>query len=159
MQEDNVKGTGGTPSIGLDESVPVDVSAFSQQLDGIADYTFEGDTAIAGRPVYGGPDYPVIMVVNGDLEIAGTIEGWGILDVRGSLVQGGGNITWHGLVITQGMEGWLHGNPDVIGSMWMKANNLKLRISGDPSILYSTEALSWYSNPGLRLDFTTWEEL
>ena len=159
QQNDNVKGVDGFPSIGVDTTVPVDIDAFSAQLDDIADYWFEGDTLLAGTPEFGGEDYPVIMVVNGDLTISGTVEGWGILDVRGSMPSSSGNMLWHGLLIVSGDEVWMHGNPDVIGSMWVKSGDGIIRISGDPSILYSSAAMDWYADPGIRLDFATWEEL
>ena len=158
-QEKNVKGTAPTPSITTDSSNPVDVERFSAQLDGIADYTFNGFTQIMGRPVYGGPEHPIIMVVNGDMQIAGRAEGWGILDIRGSLLSGAGNLLWHGLILVHGAEAWIHGNPDVIGSMWIKSEHETLRISGDPDILFSSAALEGYGNPGIFLNFTTWDEL
>ena len=62
QQNDNVKGEGGMPSIGVDTSVPVDIDAFSAQLDDIADYTFDGFTRLDGTVTYGSPEYPVNLI-------------------------------------------------------------------------------------------------
>jgi len=107
----------------------------------------------------GSEDYPVIAVINGDLEVTGDFRGYGILDIRGSLLAGHGTVVWTGLMIVHGEETWISGTPDVIGSLWIKSDNVTLRVSGNPSILYSTEALSLHGNPGFYLDMSTWEEL
>ncbi len=158
-QNNRVSGVGGNPSVGTDETVPVDIDAYSAQLDEIADFVYDGYTKLTGDEFFGSPDYPVIVIVNGDMEIGGTLRGWGILDIRGSLLAGFGTVVWHGLLIVHGDSAWIHGTPDVIGSMWIKSPHSKLRISGNPNILYSSQALTWYSDPGIRLDFKTWEEL
>jgi hypothetical protein len=158
-QNNRVDGIGANPSVGTDTTVPVDIDAFSAQLDDIADTIYEGYTKITGDEFFGSPDYPTITIINGDMEIGGTINGWGILDIRGDLIAGAGNVTWTGLLIVHGKSSWVHGTPNVIGSMWLKSPNVDLRVSGNPYILYSTEALTWYSDPGIRLDFKTWEEL
>jgi hypothetical protein len=157
-QKNNIKGSTATPSIVTQSPPPIDINAFSSQLDAIADYTFNTATPFPGSiGQFGAADYPVTVVVNGDTVTNGNLTGYGILDVRGSLTAGG-TITWTGIVIIHGDSTWSHGTPNFIGSVWIKSPTSNLRISGNPNILYSTEAVGKFGNP-LKLDLTTWEEL
>lgn len=66
-----------------------------------ADFVVQGPAA--SLPSYGSPSAPVIAVVSGDLNLQGTITGYGILVVTGNF-SAGGTVGWRGpvLVIGQG---------------------------------------------------------
>jgi len=159
-QKNRVIGLGSSPSVATDSSVPVDIDEFSAQLDSIADIVYPSSVTLSSSTYnMGSAERPVIAIVNGDATIGGNLTGYGILDIRGSLLSGHGSVVWTGILIVHGEETWIAGTPDVIGSLWIKSDHVTLRISGNPSVLYSSEALSLYGNPGYYLKLDTWEEL
>ena len=173
-QRGKIRGSTSTPSIFTDPSRPIDISAYTQNIGAIADYVFndEDDGVVDGEfkitpavldelgiESFGSEEYPVIVQVNADLEITGNVEGYGIFHLNGSLLGGGGTIQWHGIFVIEGENAWVHGTPDVIGSMWVKSNNLDWRVSGNPNILYSSAAIDLFGSPGYYIDPATWEEL
>ena len=52
----------------------------------------DGDLSISGNDVYGAPDDPIILVINGDFSFTGGAQIYGIVFVAGNLI-GGGNGT------------------------------------------------------------------
>jgi len=162
QQQDNITGSTPDPSIETDTSVPVDINALSESIESFADEVITGDTKIAGNMTFGSEDDPAIVVIDGDLEVTGCVEGWGILIVKGDF-HGHGTFCWHGLLIVDGgdvtsAEG--NGTPDVIGAMWIKGRTeVDLEIRGNPGILYSTEALALFASIGPVIDRSSWEEL
>jgi len=173
-QKSKIRGSTSTPSITTDPTRPIDISAYTENIGAIADYVFndEDDGVVDGEfkitpallndlgiESFGTEEYPVIVQVNADLEITGNVEGYGIFHLNGSLLGGGGTIVWHGIFVVEGENAWVHGTPDVIGSMWVKSNNLDWRVSGNPNILYSSDAIDLFGSPGYYIDPSTWEEL
>lgn len=61
----------------------------------------EGDAAPSGNPVFGSADDPVILIINGNLDISGNITVNGLLYVIGDM-NGTGNVTVNGAVVVQG---------------------------------------------------------
>ncbi len=176
QQGNRITGSTAPPSIVTDDSNPVNISAYTENLGKIADYTFndEDDGVLDGKlhlvpglleskglpTTFGSEDTPVVIEVNTDLEILGNIEGYGIFHINGSLLSGGGTILWHGIFVVEGEEAWVHGTPDVIGALWIKSEGtLDFRVSGNPNIRYSSEAISLFGAPGFFIDRPTWEEL
>lgn len=68
----------------------------------------DGDTSTSGNTTFGTADNPVILIINGDLDVAGNITVNGLLYVIGDMT-GNGNTTVNGAVIVQG-------NTDITGS-------------------------------------------
>ncbi len=160
LNKNLIRGSTPNPSVQTQTPPPVDIDLFTQQLLPFADYVYDqsGSPTFPDRRTYGAADYPVVVIVNGDAQVQGTVQGYGILVINGGLTIGG-TVDWFGIIIVYGDGQWAHGTPDIVGSMWIKAPATDLRISGDPSILYSSEAIQSYGNPGVRLEFSTWEEL
>ncbi len=160
LNKDVIRGSTPTPSVATQSPPPIDIDMFSRQLTPFADFVFNQSSSprFPDRSTYGAADYPVTVIVNGDAQVQGNIVGYGILVINGNLTIGG-TVTWRGIVIVYGNGEWAHGTPDIIGSMWIKSPAANLRISGDPSMLYSSQAIRQYGNPGVRLEFSTWEEL
>jgi len=160
INKDVIRGSTPVPSVQTQSPKPVDVDLFTQQLVPYADYVYDqtASPVFPDRDEYGAADYPVIVMVNGDARVSGNLVGYGILVINGNL-NISGTVNWTGIVIVYGDGEWAHGTPDIIGSMWLKSPSTDLRISGDPGILYSSAAIQSYGNPGVRLDFSSWEEL
>jgi hypothetical protein len=83
----------------------------------------------------------------GTVKFAGTIEGWGILVVRGSLTLAG-NFAFHGLVIVY-QEGDVDnefytekGTPQIIGELWVAGDSgSQFVMKGNAQILRSSDAV------------------
>lgn len=160
LKKDVIRGSTPNPSVVTTSPPPIDIDTFSNQLTPFADYVYYQNSSptFPNQSNYGAADYPVTVVVHGDANVTGNITGYGILVINGSLTIGG-TVTWTGIVIVYGNGEWAHGTPDIIGSMWIKSTATSLRISGDPAMLYSSAAIRQYGTPGIRLEFSTWEEL
>jgi hypothetical protein len=48
-------------------------------------YVYDGDQTYHGNDIIGSPTEPVVMVVNGDMDLGGTVSGYGVLLVNGGL--------------------------------------------------------------------------
>ena len=84
--------------------------------------TLEGDQRITGNKMYGSPDNPILMHVNGDLTVRGSVSGHGVLIVSGSLSDAG-SIHWKGLVILahQGGDHEFKGNSEIFGALVIRS--------------------------------------
>ncbi len=175
-QKDNIKGADAPPypSIEVDESQPVDIDDFVERAEAEADEVYYGETHFSGNQTFGSEDDPVIIVVNGELEITGNVEGWGILIVRGEMEKEAGTPVWHGLVVLlpeeeeeeeEEVELELKGTVDIIGAIWMKARTengegeAEVELKGNAQILYSAEALQRLASLGASIVRSSWEEL
>ena len=109
-----------------------------------ADIFFGGGT-YGGNRTWGSAAAPVIVFADGDVRFTGTIEGWGLLIVRGKLTLGG-NFTFHGLVLayqdTEVEVQFAAGTVEVIGGLIaMGPPNSKFRMVGTAGMFYSRAAL------------------
>jgi hypothetical protein len=101
-----------------------------------------------GNAIFGTVDAPQVVHVGGDADWNGTISGAGILVVDGDLKLAG-NITWKGIVITVSgdvtMDLGGSGNPNLWGTTWVgsdvSSKITNLNINGNPSIKYSYEII------------------
>jgi len=70
-------------------------------------------------PDMGAPDRLVTTIVRGDLNLSGTIDGYGLLIVTGDLTLDG-HVSWHGVILVVG-QGHLfitsYGSGDIIGAV------------------------------------------
>ena len=100
---------------------------------------------------WGSAAAPQIIYSNGTsgkVKFAGSIEGWGILVVRGSL-EVSGNFKFHGLVIAyndvtieKDTLALTTGTPDIIGGLLMAGNSgSRFEMKGNDKIAYSKDAL------------------
>jgi len=84
--------------------------------------TLEGSQRISGTDIYGSAENPVVMVINGDLNVSGTVSGFGVLYVKGSLANAG-NIRWEGLVVlsSDGGDHEFKGTTDIYGGLVLRS--------------------------------------
>ncbi len=100
-QPDNILGLGGTASI-QQSPVAYDFNAILAAAGGIVDYKLPGETGLtSGDPSLGTIGAPKVTVCDGNLKIAGTWTGAGILVVNGNLQMTGGS-QFNGVVIVLG---------------------------------------------------------
>ncbi len=138
------------------DSALADPASFADEYIVNADSTYTVDftksiTTFAGNKQWGTAASPKITYVNaGDstnlAKFTGTIDGWGILVLRG-YIQFSGNFTFHGLVINYGDNtldfSLSTGTPKIIGSMLMGGDSHStFQMKGNASILYSSSTLS-----------------
>jgi len=85
--------------------------------------TMQGDQRFNGNDSFGTREVPVIVSVNGDVKITGSVEGFGILLINGSLVTPG-SLTWEGIimVVSDGGSTDLRGNVDIRGALIMRSH-------------------------------------
>ncbi|HZY09724.1 MAG TPA: hypothetical protein VFF29_01075 [Bacteroidota bacterium] len=145
----------GSSDVTVDDSL-ADPALFVDEYIASADYRFDAiagqpQTVFAGNQVWGTATSPKITFVNaGDstnlLKFTGTIEGWGILVVKGN-VQWSGTFEFHGLVVVYSdavldFEGMAAGTPQIIGSLLMGGPpHSEFEMRGTSEILYSSDAI------------------
>jgi hypothetical protein len=153
-QMDNVIGDGGTPSVksmaGLDMTVSEIADAF------LANSHVDLDGGIYSSGTWGTSDAPVVTQINGDAQIQGTVEGYGVLIIDGAL-DVAGNFTFHGLVIARGdIEVQFSGNAGIYGSLMIDESitqdaGYEFDVRGNANIQYDSCALaaadSWVTLP------------
>ena len=84
--------------------------------------TLQGDQRFKGNDSFGSRESPVLMSINGDVTISGSVEGYGILLINGSLITPG-TLVWEGIVmvVSDGGSTDLRGNVDVRGALIMRS--------------------------------------
>jgi len=85
--------------------------------------TLQGDQRFKGNDYFGSRESPILMAVNGDVKITGSVEGFGILLINGSL-RTPGNLNWEGIVmvVSDGGSTDLRGNVDIRGALIMRSH-------------------------------------
>ena len=133
-----------------------DPALFVNEYIAMADYRFNAvlgqpQTVFAGNQVWGTAVSPKITFVNaGDstnlVKFTGTVEGWGVLVVKGN-VKWNGTFTFHGLVVVHSntvldFDGLAAGTPKIIGSLLMGGPpHSEFEMRGTSRVLYSSDAL------------------
>lgn len=130
----------------------------------------DGDHAFVGNEVLGDPYHPVVYHINGDLDLGGTITGYGVLLVEGNISVAHGTPRWEGLIYATGVNASglggsteFKGTVDIYGALILRtqnfveceeddvdctpleddgSNTLDFSINGDVNILYSSMALN-----------------
>ena len=140
----------GSPTkIGVDTGMS-NPALYVDQYINAADRVFTSGT-YGGNMTWGTPLSPQIVFCNatsGEVRFTGTILGWGILVVKGSL-RISGNFSFHGLVIGYndlGLEkdtlALSTGTPEIIGGLLMAGNSgSRFEMKGNDKIVYSKDAL------------------
>jgi len=91
----------------------------------------EGNQRITGNEEFGSPEAPVIMRVTGNLTVRGSITGYGVLLVEGSL-SNAGNVRWEGLVLlsSNGGDHEFKGTVDIYGALVMRSTTSEEETGG-----------------------------
>ncbi|MBI4417783.1 MAG: hypothetical protein HY563_03335 [Ignavibacteriales bacterium] len=152
-----VMNNGGSGGIVGGTKVAVDTTTadplqFVQEYLNNYDYRYtQADSPINQNIVWGGPDDPKIVVcytpdTTVSVKFNGNCEGWGILVVHGDLNLAG-TFTWHGLVIAYGDQSQIRvtastGTPKIYGGLIMSGGpNSSFQMKGNVSMNYSSESL------------------
>jgi hypothetical protein len=134
----------GVPQDAIHDTSIIDPLAYVGEYISAADKVFTTGV-YGGNQVWGSPASPWIVFADGDVKFNGTVDGWGILVVRGTLTLAG-NFKFRGLVIayqdyTIDVQ-FSSGTPDVIGGVVMAGGSGSLfQMKGNSSVVYSKEAL------------------
>ncbi len=147
-QEDNITGTGGDKSVGI-ETLPTlaQIQALEAALIPQATVTWSGSTNITSD--VGSPTNPVIAYADDHLDLEGNGNGYGILIVERRL-RVRGTFKWEGLILLIGQgEFEIEGNAEVYGAI-MAANTgaysgnsgeTRVKVKGNATVAYSSQAL------------------
>ncbi len=127
----------------------MDPANYVQDYINGADYTYM-DGTYGSNMVWGSPSNPVIVYAsgtNGGVKFTGTVTGWGIMVVKGSLWVSG-TFQFHGLVlcyndVTIERDTLVNsGTPDIIGAVVMAgASGSEFSMKGNGQLSYSFAAL------------------
>jgi hypothetical protein len=93
-----------------------------------------GPVSWNGNETFGSPSDPAVVVVEGDLTIAGNMTGYGILIVKGALdIRQNGNPVWEGLFIVESSKTThkMLGNPQIYGAMALIATTTAGETGGE----------------------------
>ena len=160
-QEDNVTGFGGDNSVSH-STYTYDFNQLWAQLSTNADYSYSGtQTWSSSTPPNGSLANPKVTAVNGNLSIAGTWTGGGILIVNGNLSMSGGSM-FKGIVICLGDLDLAGGGPAdvarITGSIIYQGTVINdNKTGGSARVWYSTEAINAAMNLN-RYTLAWWRE-
>lgn len=145
-QMDNVIGAGGIPSVVTIPPLSQSVSQMAQAYLDLSHTVLDGGN-FSSNETWGTSGSPRITRITGNAQIQGTVEGYGVLVVEGSL-DVSGNFTFHGLVITRGdIQVQFTGNAGLYGSLIIGEStnldpNLELDVRGNATVRYDSCALA-----------------
>lgn len=144
-------GISGSPKVAVDTTTSDPLNYVQEYLNNY-DYRYtNADSPINSNITWGGPDDPKIVVcytpdTTVSVKFNGNCEGWGILVVHGDLDLAG-TFTWHGLVIAYGDQSQIRvsastGTPHIYGALIMSGGpNSSFTMKGNVSMNYSSQAL------------------
>lgn len=144
-------GITGTPKVAVDTTT-ADPIKFVQEYLNNYDYRYTAaDSPINSNITWGSVDNPKIVVcytpdTTVSVRFNGNCEGWGILVVHGDLDLAG-TFTWHGLVIAYGDQSQIRvsasvGTPKIYGGLIMSGGpGSSFQMKGNVSMNYSSQAL------------------
>lgn len=122
------------------------LATFIARISAAADIVYPGGTSLSGGSIQlGTEDNPQIVVVNGDLDLAGNGDGCGILIVKGNLDYSGG-FNYDGLIMVVG-EGSVNvggANKSIIGGLYLA--RLEQDQNGNPTFGAPSFTLGGNSN-------------
>ncbi|MFN8627441.1 MAG: hypothetical protein U0587_15875 [Candidatus Binatia bacterium] len=136
-----VVGSGGPPSVAT--TAAVDVTGLVAELTGRADGLRLPAIAAVDAVQLGTSDAPWLVVVDGDVTVAGRVSGAGVLVVAGRL-QVTGQLEYAGLVVALGDVAFGPASDVTIaGAFWHGATGGNvMRLQGAGAIVYSSQALA-----------------
>ena len=124
--------------------------------------------------IMGTRDAPMVIVLAGDVSIAGSVDGAGVLIIPGdATLRVTGTFHYEGLIILMGngaidfdADVYVNGTVDIYGAMVCVGDNLDVTTKGSSRIKYSSEALANLTNtvnlpPQLPayIDKRSWKEI
>ena len=133
----------GTKDVIVDSGM-ADPAQFVGDYINAADYNYTTGT-YGSNMTWGTLTTPAIVYAHGDVKFNGNIEGWGILVVQGDLTLAG-TFKFHGLVVAyndvQIDVQFATGTPDIIGALLMAGpSGSDFIMKGNSAISYSKDAL------------------
>lgn len=140
----------GTQDVAVDSGM-TDPAVYAELYKSIADITISPTNPVSGNLLLGDALNPKIVYIQGGadslhpLKIGGTVEGWGVLVIEGS-VEFAGNFEWHGLMIVSGTSdinfSTASGTPLFVGAVMITGPpHSSVVIKGNPQFKYSEDAL------------------
>jgi hypothetical protein len=144
QQQNNVEGSGGTPSV-QPSPVNLDLEAIRDQYADMAEVVFPGGTYTGGA--WGTYEDYTIVHCTGPLTLSGANAGGGVLIVDGDL-DCSGQFTWYGLVVVLGDIFFTGGGGGIhiYGSVLSTGSMSQQVMAGNTDILYSSIALNRLAN-------------
>lgn len=151
MNNGGSSGITGNPKVAVDTTTSDPLDYVQEYLNNY-DYRYtQADSPINQNITWGGPDDPKIVVcytpdTTVSVKFNGTCEGWGILVVHGDLNLAG-TFTWHGLVIAYGDQSQIRvtastGTPEIYGGLIMSGGpNSSFSMKGNVNMAYSSQSL------------------
>ena len=145
-QMDNVAGVGGSPSVVTISPPSMTVSQYADAYLALSHVDLTGGN-YSGSDNWGTSSTPAITRITGDATITGTIDGYGVLIVDGTL-DIAGNFSFHGLVITRGdIQIQVNGNAGIYGALMIDESTVQdagyeLDVRGNAHIQYDSCALA-----------------
>jgi hypothetical protein len=106
------------------------------------------------------PDNPVVIIIEGDLEINNQdlkVPAYGVLYVDGNL-RINGNVEWTGLIVSTGNTSIGNGTADIIGSL-VTGESAEVDISGAITIQYDCSTLKDLFVDLSRYRMTSWRQI
>lgn len=137
----NIKGLGGTPSVGVSQNPP-NLNELLNQYIQSADIILQSGTYTTGT-ILGTPENPKITYIKGNANFAGNASGAGILIIFGDM-SCSGNFSYQGLVIVYGntaISASASGNSAIYGSMLVIGPSVNVTATGSAVINYSSKAI------------------
>lgn len=141
-----VTGSGGSPSVRLAPDTAQSVDQMANSYIALPHTTLGAGTYSSGQ--WGTLATPQVTWITGNATLSGTVDGYGVLVVDGSLSVAG-NFTFHGLVIARrNMDVQFSGNAGVYGSVLIGDKSvpdpeIELQVMGNAQIRYDSCSLAW----------------
>jgi len=107
-------------------------------------------------------DNPAIVIADGGLDYPNGAEGWGILFVNGGNFKMNAGDTWHGIIITSGVNlVKLNGNADIYGSLIIGDNDTSVDpdLTGNLDLYYDADIINKLFNKFSNYKMVWWREI
>jgi len=141
-QMDLITGSGGSPSALVVPPTTPTATQLANQFLALSPTELTGGN-FTGNDSWGTAAIPRITWINGNADISGTIEGYGVLIVDGALSISG-NFTFNGLVIARGdIQVLINGNAGINGSLMLGESitydpQVELDVRGNAHVRFSS---------------------
>ncbi len=146
-----VNGLGGPPSVG--PAAPVDLVSLVNNARNAATFSLTSNRYTRLDPG------PAIYYRDGDLALAGNIEGSGLLVVTGNL-RISGRVSFKGVIVVLGDMDNSAGTMEILGGLLLSTTSSGFTMRGTADIRYSTAAIDLANRAaGKYVAFNGWQEL
>lgn len=137
----SIKGSGGTPSVSTVNDT-TNWQSLTQNIIFAADNTLPGGTYTSGD--FGTLTQPQITYVNGDVNLEGTMSGYGIMVINGDLTLTG-TFDFYGIIILYGnstITTDVIGTFSVYGGTILVGSSVDIKATGTSQLYYSSQAIN-----------------